>query len=69
MYTFLVLGIIPGTNIAISFQAWLVITAVLSVLLLAVLPLRQLLSAGQARVARMPLPASQLHLRIRPTAR
>lgn len=31
MYSFLVLGLIPGTNIQISFWAWLVLMALLAV--------------------------------------
>ena len=32
MYSVLVLGLIPGTNIQISFLAWLIITAIVSVI-------------------------------------
>lgn len=31
MYSVMVLGLIPGTNVQISFVAWLIITIVLSV--------------------------------------
>jgi len=69
MYSFLVLGIIPGTDVAISFQAWLVILAWLGLLLVVFRsPLRQAWESSK-HAARLPLPASQLHLRIRQTAR
>jgi hypothetical protein len=69
MYTFLVLGIVPGTNIAISFQAWLDILAILACLALVYRkPLRRLWESSKQAIRR-PLPASQLHLRTRPTAR
>lgn len=68
MYGFIVLGIIPGTNIALSFQAWLVIAAVLPVgLWLGRVQIRRFLLS--ATPDRSPLPASQLHHRLRPTAR
>ncbi len=70
MYNFLVLGLVPGTNIAISFQAWLIITAGLLAVLFIFRPLlRHLLELGQANAKRLPLPASQLHQRVRLTAR
>lgn len=70
MYAFLVLGLVPGTNIQISFQAWLVMLALSPLLGLALRPyLRQLLKRGLAGPARLPLPASQLHCRIQMTAR
>jgi hypothetical protein len=70
MYTFLVLGLIPGTNIQISFQAWLVIMAVLPFAVRGLRsPMRRLLELGKAAEPRLPLPASQVHQRIRPAAR
>jgi hypothetical protein len=70
MYTFVVLGLIPGTNIQISFQAWLVIMAVLPfVAVMMRVPLRRFMELGKATAPRLPLPASQLHRRIQPTAR
>ena len=69
MNSLLVLGIIPGTDIAISFQAWLGIAAVL--LAVGLLFRHQIRRWLQRNISarRLPLPASQLHLRIRPTAR
>ena len=70
MYSFLVLGLIPGTNIQISFQAWLVIMPIL--LVLAVLlksPLRRVIELGKATAPYQPLDASLLHHRLQHTAR
>lgn len=65
MYSFLVLGLIPGTNIQISFQAWLGIMAGLPFAAAFMRPLwHQRLSESVAR-QRQPLHASQLHLRAR----
>jgi hypothetical protein len=65
MYAFLVLGLIPGTNIQISFQAWLVIAPVLLVaaIILRPLVLRWWHKFNEDQVSRRPLHASQLHLR------
>jgi len=65
MYAFLVLGLIPGTNIQISFQAWLGIMAGLPFVAALIWPhLRQHLAA-ESIALRQPLHASQLHLRAR----
>jgi len=65
MYTFLVLGLIPGTNVQISFQAWLAVMAMLPFLAyLAKEPLRKILELGMAATPRLPLHASQLHHRL-----
>ena len=70
MYTFLVLGLIPGTNVQISFQAWLAIMALLPVAARVLkVPLGRLLEMGKAATPRLPLPASQLHQRLQSTAR
>jgi hypothetical protein len=70
MYSFLVLGIIPGTNIQISFQAWLVMLALSPFAGLALKPrLLHMLEWGVAAQSHSPLHASQLHHRIQPTAR
>ncbi len=66
MYTFLVLGIIPGTNIQISFQAWLV--AASSALAIALM-MRALWQVNAGWIANMqpvrqPVHANQLHRRI-----
>jgi hypothetical protein len=67
MYSLLVLGLIPGTNISISFQAWLAFFA----LLLLGHPLYQIYHRHQliAVPVRQPLPATRLHSRLHPTAR
>ncbi len=70
MYSFLVLGLIPGTNIQISFQAWLVIMPVL--LVSAVLlrsPLRKLIELGKAAAPHEAMDANLLHHRLQHTAR
>jgi divalent metal cation (Fe/Co/Zn/Cd) transporter len=69
MYSFLVLGIIPGTDVAISFQAWLIILAGLTVSAMIFQSLLRHIWESANRAVRLPLPASQLHQRIRPTAR
>lgn len=66
MYTFVVLGLIPGTNIQISFQAWLAMAAVLPVTaVLLKSPLSSLVAIGRAAEPRLPLPATLLHQRVR----
>lgn len=71
MYSILVLGLIPGTNIQISFKAWLVIMAVLLVLApLLRIPLKRLIEFGKANVPyQQPLHASLVHHRLQHTAR
>ena len=71
MYSFIVLGLIPGTNIQISFELWLQIVAGLTTYILlsifAVWTYRffrltnQLLAPAKTR---LPLYASQLHQRV-----
>lgn len=63
MYSFFVLGIIPGTNIQISFQAWLIIAAVITWGAYAAKGRLQQLRLV-ATPARQPLHASQLHQRV-----
>lgn len=70
MYTFLVLGLIPGTNIQIGFWTWLVIAGLLAVVLkryrsrlvLAVAMWWHQFDEDEA-ASRKPLHASRLHLR------
>jgi|GEM_PF-1547022 len=70
MYSFLVLGLIPGTNIQISFQAWLVIMPVLLVVaILLKSPLRKLIDFGKAVAPHEAMDASLLHHRLQHTAR
>lgn len=64
MYTFLVLGQIPGTDIVINFQDWLVMAS--SLLLIAVLGRAYALSLGlkvKSAHNRTLLHATQLHQR------
>ena len=60
MYNVLVLGYVPGTNIQISFQAWLGIAVVL-VGALAILYVER---RQHQTPFRLPLPASRLHVRL-----
>lgn len=63
MYSFIVLGIIPGTSIQISFQAWLV-TAVLLAIFGPVAWRELKLHATQQLIPqRQSIQASQLHSR------
>lgn len=84
MYNFIVLGQIPGTNIRISFAAWMGLAALI---LLSSLAVKRYLSRNQlmglavkqrfsqvyqtvvVTLPPRPLHASQLHQRLRPTAR
>ncbi|HTB48962.1 MAG TPA: hypothetical protein VK712_02675 [Verrucomicrobiae bacterium] len=66
MYSFFVLGIIPGTNIEISFVAWLIMTPVLlaaAIIIRPYLQLHRFVALGKQSL-RQPLPASQLHHRL-----
>jgi hypothetical protein len=68
MYNFIVLGIVPGTNLQITFETWLVMLEVALVIigLERLLGLRRWLNgrlAVEAVLARSPLPANQLHRR------
>lgn len=65
MYSFVVLGIIPGTNIQISFQAWLaaaILVFCFGPIVWREFKLRHALTMASGRQA---LHASQLHLRVR----
>ena len=76
MYSFLVLGLIPGTNIQIDFWAWIILMAGL---LIATVLLKQYVLRLVANwwhqfdetdgASRQPLHASQLHQRLRLMAR
>ncbi|MGC1177130.1 MAG: hypothetical protein WA843_03605 [Candidatus Saccharimonadales bacterium] len=64
MNSFLVLGQVPGTNIQISFQAWLTILGMLLIVAAKFRPHAQrALRQNQADSLRQPLHASQLHQR------
>lgn len=70
MYSFLVLGMVPGTNIQISFQAWVALAAILVLMapMLKVL-LKRLIALGKATAPSQPLHASLIHHRLQHTAR
>lgn len=64
MYSLLVLGIVPGTNIQITFQGWLSLFGSLVVAAALAQYYRQNLALQQAAArVRVPLHASQLHHR------
>jgi hypothetical protein len=69
MYTFLVLGLIPGTNIQINFYAWIIIMVGLAIIAYRLRPrvVRYLSSwwhqFDDTKTDREPLHASHLHLR------
>ena len=67
MYNTVVLGYIPGTNIQVSFKAWLVCTGVFVVSTLVVWLFRK--RNALLPVVRVPLHASRLHVRLLKTAR
>lgn len=69
MYSFLVLGLIPGTSIQISFQAWLDMVAAMPIVAALIKLCWYRHPATAAASIRQPLHSSQLHRRIRPTAR
>lgn len=60
MYNFLVLGLVPGTNIQITFKAWLY---ALTLGLLAYLLVSYRHQTIEQVSLRQPLPASRLHNR------
>lgn len=60
MYSFLVLGLVPGTNIQINFNTWLY---ALSAAFLSYGIYRRMHTLGSVSVVRQPLYASQLHNR------
>lgn len=71
MYSLLVLGMIPGTNIQLSFWAWLAIIIFIPVFyrryktqLKRLTPyIDEFLDLGRAPSPRLPLPARRLHRR------
>jgi len=60
MYGLLVGGYLPGTNIQISFEAWLILAAVITVTIVTF----RLLRKAHRHLVRLPLHASQLHSRL-----
>lgn len=64
MYSFLVLGYIPGTNIQLSFGETLALMIILvGIFAIGTMELRHYLRKFDQLVVRRPLHASQLHLR------
>lgn len=66
MYTLIVLGLIPGTNIQISFKLWLIVVTALAFVVVLVFRIRNQVRKGQRSNdlhSRITLFASQLHLR------
>lgn len=69
MYAFLVLGLIPGTNIQISFWAWILIVGMVLVAAKRYKPQLQLRlntwwhQFDEGEATRQPLHANRLHLR------
>lgn len=65
MYNFLVLGLVPGTDIQITFEMWLDIVIAIIMAVVVVKAGRQLLNLTstlpEASTVRLPLDASQLH--------
>jgi hypothetical protein len=63
MYSFVVLGLIPGTNIQITFQMWLTIAGLAAI----AFGMHKLVELHRNLLAmtklRVPLPATRLHLR------
>ncbi len=64
---FLVLGLIPGTNIQIGFFVWAIVSIAIIIFVLKTLIgyQRQVRLHRLMLDVRMPLPASQLHSRLR----
>lgn len=63
MYNFIVLGLIPGTNIQIGFWAYLIIFAALAFAFLFIRYRIHRLGLSEMFAARTPLHATQLHFR------
>jgi hypothetical protein len=62
MYSFLVLGLVPGTNLQITFRAWINIIALgLSVVCLAYLKRVRRLNNRQTEAVREPIRTSRSH--------
>ena len=67
MYAFIVLGIIPGTNIQINFMPWLVISSIIGfyIILNYIKYLKSLRGYLQELTTRKPIPATTFHTRLR----
>jgi hypothetical protein len=64
VYSFLVLGIIPGTHIQIDFELWLIGMLVIALLAMIALRYFQNRTLPVTRESRTPFFAHQVHLRI-----
>ncbi|HVX23724.1 MAG TPA: hypothetical protein VG992_00010 [Candidatus Saccharimonadales bacterium] len=65
MYSLIVLGLVPGTNLSISFGAWLVIVAVIvAVGILRVSRLHLWARVSPVAVRQIALPAACFHRRL-----
>lgn len=70
MYSFLVLGLIPGTNLQITFQDWLnIILLTIAGSGIALLYLRRHQLLDDLYIVHRPVPAWQLHQRLMSSAR
>jgi hypothetical protein len=65
MQTFIVLGIIPGTNIVLGFDAWLVLFCLLLIVGTVIIAnhIKEVNQLVKSAITRRPLPANQLHNR------
>ena len=66
MYSFFILGQIPGTSISISFEAWLIIMAAIGYAVYRYWPIitKAINDTEKRLLARKPLHANQLHRRV-----
>jgi hypothetical protein len=66
MYSFIVLGLVPGTNLQITFQAWLlVLAAVLALIVVIRVSYRLIVQLSMETIdVHQPLHANQLHSRL-----
>lgn len=64
MYSFIVLGLIPGTNIQIGFWAYLAIAVIATAIYFAIKYRVNHNSFEEMLSAHMPVEASQLHYRV-----
>jgi hypothetical protein len=69
MYSLLLLGIVPGTNLQINFQGWLNLTGLIFAGAMLYRLRQQHQRLTMANAPRRPLHASQLHQRLHLTAR
>ncbi len=67
MQSFIVLGLVPGTNIQFGFILWLIAFSIIGTILLVIFArnYKYLKEAYRIITARTPLPASQFHIRLK----